>query len=87
MRMVPVYTFGRMNQIILSPDLTVSTVLDHWGEAASVFIAFRMACVGCPLSCFESLAAAAKNYGLAPDLLVERINEVILRSPVEGPGQ
>lgn len=50
----------------------VATVLRGQPRAVSVFLAHRMACVGCALAEFDTLADAARAYGLAlPDLLAE----------------
>ncbi len=66
-----------MKQSPLS-DMTVAQVLDRWQQTAAVFVRFRMACVGCPLSCFESLEGAAQTYGLPPEQLIREIAAVIV---------
>ncbi len=68
-----------MNELVLSPALTIAEVLNRHALAATVLIRFRMACVGCPLSCFESLESAAQTYGLEPELLMAEIRTAILR--------
>ncbi len=68
-----------MNKFILSPALTITELLNRHASAATVLIHFRMACVGCPLSCFESLESAAQTYGLEPELLMAEIRAAIMR--------
>ncbi len=68
-----------MNELVLSPALTIAEVLNRHALAATVSIRFRMACIGCPFSYFESLESAAQTYGLEPELLMAEIRTAILR--------
>lgn len=43
-------------------DMSVAELLEHWPLCANVLNARRMACVGCELSAFETLAGAARVY-------------------------
>lgn len=43
-------------------DMTVLALLEHWPGCARVFNERRMACVGCELSAFETIADAARVY-------------------------
>lgn len=56
----------------LSADLSVGGFLRACPASAGVFLAHRMACVGCPLAEFETLADAAREYHLSlADFLAE----------------
>ncbi len=66
-----------MDDLALSPALTVAQVIDRWNTAAISFVRLRMACVGCPLSSMESLESAAMSYGIAPDLVIGEIQRAI----------
>lgn len=56
----------------LSADLSVGGFLRACPAGAGVFLAHRMACVGCPLADFETLADAAREYRLSlADFLAE----------------
>jgi hybrid cluster-associated redox disulfide protein len=56
----------------LSADLSVGGFLRACPAGAGVFLAHRMACVGCPLAEFETLADAAREYRLSlADFLAE----------------
>jgi hybrid cluster-associated redox disulfide protein len=48
-------------------DLTVQAVLDTWPTTRTVFMARRMACVGCDLAPFMTVAEAAASYGIPAD--------------------
>jgi len=48
-----------MEQPRLTADLTMADVLARWPQTISVFMCHRMACVGCPIAPFETLAEVA----------------------------
>jgi hybrid cluster-associated redox disulfide protein len=48
----------------LLADLTVAEVMDRWPQTVPYFFRYRMACVGCPIAPFETLAEVAAIYGL-----------------------
>lgn len=63
-------------------DLRVETLLARWPTAAQVFIAYRMACLGCAFSSFHTTRQALEIYDLEvkPFLLD-------LEAAIEGGGQ
>ncbi len=69
-----------MSQPTFSPDLSVAEVLKRWDQTAAAFIHLRMACVGCPMSPFETLETAAQIYGLPPETLIRAL-EVAVGTP------
>ncbi len=58
-------------------DLTVAELLNRWRVTASVFVTRRMACVGCPLSSFETLDKVAAVYGLPLEILLVELEQAI----------
>lgn len=46
------------------PDMPLQVLFDHWPGAASVFLAHRMLCVGCPIAPFHTVVDACLEYGL-----------------------
>ena len=50
--------------ITLTQDITVKELLDRSPETIPVFLRHHMACVGCYMSGFDTLADAAANYCL-----------------------
>jgi hybrid cluster-associated redox disulfide protein len=58
-------------------QMSVSDLLTELPQVIPVFIQHRMACVGCSMSSFETLGDAAKIYGIAPEVLLEEIFQVI----------
>jgi hybrid cluster-associated redox disulfide protein len=54
------------------PGWTIDSLLDHYPRAASVLLRHGMACVGCAMAPFETLADAAREYRLDPaEILAE----------------
>jgi hybrid cluster-associated redox disulfide protein len=51
-------------------SLTVAEVLDRWPGAARVFLRQGMACVGCDMARFDTVAEAAQAYDLPPAALI-----------------
>ncbi len=67
----------------LGGKLNVSEVLTCWPETAPVFIRHRMACIGCPMSTFETLEGAALIYGLDLDSFVRELQQTIPNGKTE----
>lgn len=63
-------------------NLTVAQIMRDWPQTISVFIMFRMYCVGCPIGVFHTLEDAADEHGIALDELRAAIVQAIAQSPV-----
>jgi hybrid cluster-associated redox disulfide protein len=61
-------------------DLTVQTVLDTWPSTCEVFIARRMACVGCDMAPFMTIAEAAAAYGISVDDLESDLRAAAMKT-------
>ena len=48
----------------LAAELTVAEVMDRWPQTIPIFFRYRMACVGCPIASFETLAEVTAIYSL-----------------------
>jgi hybrid cluster-associated redox disulfide protein len=46
------------------PVLSVAETLDRFPQTARIFVRLRMACVGCDIAAFHTVAEAAAIYGL-----------------------
>ena len=62
--------------------LTVAEVLDRWPQTIPVFFRHRMACVGCAMASFETLADVAAIYGLRLGQFLSELQQTI--KPMEG---
>lgn len=74
-----------MTTIQFHQGLTVQTVLDAWPGTQSVFIRRRMACVGCDLAPFMTIAEAAAAYGIGPDTLEAELRAAAAATPPTSP--
>ena len=58
-------------------DMTVEEVLTRWPQTADVFNRHNMACVGCPVAPFYTVAEAAAVYQLSAEAFVSELEAVI----------
>lgn len=70
-------TKSTLNCTRLHAKLIVADVLNCWQEAIPVFLRHRMACIGCPMSSFETLEGAAGVYGLNPADFLDELQAAI----------
>jgi hybrid cluster-associated redox disulfide protein len=61
----------------LTADLTVAEVIDRWPETIPVFFRYRMACVGCLMAPFETLADVVVVYGLDLECFMNELQQTI----------
>jgi hybrid cluster-associated redox disulfide protein len=68
------------------PQMSVLDLLQDWPEAIPVFIRYRMACVGCSMSAFETLHDAARIYGISPEVFLADVrNAAEMSEPPNNP--
>jgi hybrid cluster-associated redox disulfide protein len=63
------------DQANIDPAMPVDTFLSHFPQATAVFVAYGMACAGCLLSRFHTLAEAAQIYGLSLSQFLEELGQ------------
>jgi len=61
----------------LMADLTLAEVIDCWPQTIPVFFRYRMACVGCPIAPFETLAEVAAIYGVNLSRFLNELEQII----------
>jgi hybrid cluster-associated redox disulfide protein len=61
----------------LEPDLTVAEVVTRWPQTIPTFMRHRMACVGCAIAPFETLAEVAAIYRLNLEYFLKELQERI----------
>lgn len=66
-----------MEQPQLTGSLTVAEVLVRWPQTISVFMHHRMACVGCAIAPFETLAEVATVYDLELHCFLAELEHII----------
>ncbi len=65
----------------LGADLPVATALERWPPAAQVFLAHRMACVGCAMARFDTLCDAAATYSLPLERFLLELTAASVAAP------
>lgn len=58
-------------------ELTVAELLARWPQAIPVFLRRQMACVGCTMSPFETLADVTAVYGIPLPPFVNELQQAI----------
>jgi hybrid cluster-associated redox disulfide protein len=61
-------------------ERTVAELLARWPQLARVFVRHRMACVGCAIAPFESVAEVAAIYHLPVERFTDELQRVIAAS-------
>ncbi len=59
--------------------LPVGAVMDHWPVTVPVFVRRRMACPGCVMAPFMTVAETAEAYGIDCDALVAELHAALAR--------
>jgi hybrid cluster-associated redox disulfide protein len=67
-------------------DQPVEEIMGRWPATARVFIRHKMACVGCIMAPFQTLAAAARAYHIAEGALLAEMQAVADGDP-QMPGE
>ncbi|HEY9566521.1 MAG TPA: DUF1858 domain-containing protein [Thalassobaculum sp.] len=60
-------------------SMTLADVMERWPQTVPVFNRRRMACPGCVMARFMTLAEAARSYSVAGDDLADDLLGVITR--------
>lgn len=63
-----------MHKQIITLDHLMEEILDRWPTTITLFLEYRMACVGCSLSAFDTLGDALEAYKLPPDTVLKALN-------------
>jgi len=63
----------------------ISDVLERWPQTLAVFLHRRMACPGCAMASFMTLAEAADCYGVPPADLLSEVRRAIDGDVPSGP--
>lgn len=58
-------------------DLSVQQILDRFPETIPVFMRHRMACVGCDINAYETVAEAIAIYQLDHQQFLDKLTQAI----------
>lgn len=64
-------------------EMTLEDFLTRWPETAEVFSRHNMACVGCPVAPFYTVAEAAVVYKLSTAEFIEELQQAILEASAQ----
>jgi hybrid cluster-associated redox disulfide protein len=75
-----------MDQITASQPITSDTlvlqVVESYPQTIAVFNDLHMACPGCHVSPFHTIADSAREYGLHSDELLQALNDALTSNAV-----
>lgn len=66
-----------MTDPIPTTETPISELLKRWPEVIPVFNRHKMACVGCTMSAYETVASAAEIYHLQVDQFLSELVKTI----------
>ncbi len=66
-------------------EMKISDVISNWPQTADVFHRNNMACVGCAVAPFYTIADAAIIYGLSPQEFTDQLAQIIKSDADETP--
>ena len=58
-------------------DMSVAEIMAAWPQTISVFVAYRLHCIGCPIGPFHTLVDASAEHHVALDALVADVAAAI----------
>ena len=58
----------------ITSDLIIADVMQRWPVSILVFLENRMACVGCSMSAFDTLADALEVYDIPQEEILATLN-------------
>ncbi|MCJ7703593.1 MAG: DUF1858 domain-containing protein [Anaerolineales bacterium] len=64
-----------MHEMVITPDLLMGEILTKWPETLPVFIYYRMTCIGCYMSPFDTLEDALIVHSLPLDEILIVLNQ------------
>jgi len=70
---------------IIQPSDNLARLFDDFPATVGVFVARRMACPGCAMAPFETVAEAARAYHLPADELVADLRRSVAAAPRQPP--
>ncbi len=70
-----------MPRDVEDPDLVLAELFGAWPAAARVFLAHRMACVGCPIAPFHTVRDACAQYQIDEAAFRAELRAVVAGRP------
>ncbi len=67
-----------MEYDLINPDMFIADIMERWPETIILFLEHGMACAGCSLSAFSTLADALEVYNIPQEEILVRLNQPIM---------
>ncbi len=64
-------------QSIRDPDISVMEIMDKWPETISVFMRYKMLCIGCSVASFHTVKEACAEHSLNEDMIRAQLDTVL----------
>jgi hybrid cluster-associated redox disulfide protein len=65
----------------LAPDRVIADVLTAWPQTIRVFLDHQMACVGCTMAGFDTVADAVASYGKSLEAFMAALRQAAASEP------
>lgn len=75
-----------MEDIDIDPNLLVEDVMRRWPATIAVFLRHRMACVGCPVGAFHTIAESSVEYDISGALFLAELKAAATTVTDPSPG-
>lgn len=75
-----------MKRSSISLELVVADLLKAWPQSIPVFLSYRLGCVGCAMSSFDTLADVVAIYHLPSNRFLSELQQAILateKNPID----
>jgi len=67
-----------MEYDLITPDMFIADIMERWPETIMLFLEHGMACAGCSLADFSTLADALEVYNIPQEKILVRLNQPIM---------
>jgi hybrid cluster-associated redox disulfide protein len=67
-----------MTESKITPKMPMNEILSRWPETIPVFLEYKMSCIGCYMSSFDTLEEALAVHNLPIKEMVEALNKTIV---------
>jgi len=62
---------------IITSDMPMSEILTRWPETIPVFMEYKMTCIGCYMSPFDTLEDALTVHGVPAGNILKALNQIV----------
>lgn len=66
-----------MDPLSISPQMTIARILEQWPETATVFLKYRLSCLGCSLNAFSTLEEGLRAHSLLAEPFLVDLRQAV----------